>query len=216
MIRTMIYAVILFAAAGTLLPAVAGEETRNEIALVAGATETPAIGLAQGSSIHLNSSIALGAEYDRRIAGRGTALYVGADFLASPADVKVSFPPSQVSPSYASLFLAPHARLEFQTQGGIRPWLLFGGGYADFAPSQPRDGLVHVAGQGHSGTLEFGGGVDTQPLLHLKGLPLIGELPIGTRLEVRDFYSGQPNYGVPTKGGRQNNISFAGGLLLRF
>jgi hypothetical protein len=44
-------------------------------------------GLATGL---VNSSLALGAEYDRLLLGKHTTLYVGADFLASPADVKVS------------------------------------------------------------------------------------------------------------------------------
>jgi hypothetical protein len=41
--------------------------TRNEIGLQIGATETPSIGLAGGGDIHLNSSLALGAEYDRQL-----------------------------------------------------------------------------------------------------------------------------------------------------
>ena len=52
----------------------------------------------------------------------------------------------------------------------------------------PRAGGVNVAGAGSTGTLEFGGGLDTKPLVHLKGVPLIGVLPIGGRVEVRDFY----------------------------
>jgi hypothetical protein len=35
--------------------------TRNEIGPMIGATETPRIGLAEGGTIHLNSSLALGA-----------------------------------------------------------------------------------------------------------------------------------------------------------
>lgn len=189
---------------------------KNEIGLIIGATKTPAIGLAQGGSIHLNSSIALGAEYDRLLLGRHTTLTAGVDFLASPADVRVSYPPDNVTPEYAYLFLTPHVRVKFNSQGTWQPWLLFGGGYADFAPAAPRDELVKVTGQGNSGTLEFGAGVDTRPLIHLKGLPLLGSLPIGGRFEVRDFYSGQPKYGVPTNGSLQNNVVFIGGLVLRF
>jgi hypothetical protein len=33
---------------------------------------------------------------------------------------------------------------------------------------------------------------------------------------VRDFYSGQPNYGVHSDSSFQNNVAFTGGLLLRF
>lgn len=40
-----------------------------EIGLVIGATETPSIGKTAGGAIDLNSSLALGAEYDRRLLG---------------------------------------------------------------------------------------------------------------------------------------------------
>jgi hypothetical protein len=189
--------------------------TRNEIGLQIGATETPSIGLADGNAIHLNSSLALGTEYDHQLLGRHTALYGGIDFVASPLDVKASFPAANVSPQYAYLFLTPNVRLKFNQGGSFAPWLLFGGGYADFSPAQPRAG-INVAGAGSTGTLEFGGGLDTKPVVHLRSIPLIGELPIGGRVEVRDFYSGQPNYGVPTDGTRQNNVVLTGGLLLRF
>jgi hypothetical protein len=190
--------------------------TRNEIGLQIGATETPSIGLADGGAIHLNSSLALGAEYDRQLLGCRTALYVGIDFVASPLDVKASFPAANLSPEYAYLFLTPNVRLKFNQGGSFAPWLLFGGGYADFSPAQPRAGGVNVAGAGSTGTLEFGGGLDTKPVVRLKGIPLIGALPIGGRVEARDFFSGQPNYGVPTDGSRQNSIVLTGGLLLRF
>ena len=189
---------------------------KNEVGLVIGATETPNVGLQRGGSVNLNSSLALGAEYDRRLIGHHTALYAGVDFLASPFDVKASFPPADVSPQYAYLFLTPHVRVKWNADGALQPWLLFGGGYADFAPKQPPAGNVNVTGAGSTGTLEFGGGLDTKPLLHLKGIPIVKNLPIGARFEVRDFYSGQPNYGVPSSSSLQNNIAFTGGLLLRF
>jgi hypothetical protein len=190
--------------------------TKNEIGLVIGATEVPSIGLADGGTIHLNSSLVFGADYDRQVLGRRTTLNVGIDFVASPFDVKASFPAPNASPEYAYLFLSPHISLKFNQGGALQPWLLFGGGYGDFAPAQPRAGGVNVAGVGNTGTLEFGGGLDTKPLVRLRGLPLIGKLPIGARLGVRDFYSGQPNYGVRTDGNRQNSLVFTGGLLLRF
>jgi len=89
------------------------------------------------------------------------------------------------------------------------------GGYADFSPASPRSGNVNVRGQGDSGTFEFGGGVDTRPPIRFKGVPLLKYSPIGARFEVRDFYSGQPHYGVDTRGGLQNNVGFTGGLLIR-
>jgi hypothetical protein len=197
-------------------PSSATTPSKNEIGLVIGATLTPSVGLASGGAIDLNSSLALGAEYDRRLLGHRTAVYAGLDFLASPNDVHASQPPSNVSPQYAYLFLTPHVRVKFNASGTFQPWLLFGGGYADFAPGQPRSGSVNVAGHGNSSTFEFGGGVDTKPLIQLKGIPLVGRLPIGARAEVRDFYSGQPDYGVATTSSRQNNVVFTGGLVLHF
>ena len=189
---------------------------KNEVGLVVGASEVPSVGLQDGSRVNLNSSLALGIEYDRLLVGRRTALYGGVDFLASPFDVKVSYPPANISPQYAYLFLTPHVRIKFNAGGTLQPWLLFGGGYANSSPAPPRVGNVDVSGVGSTGTLEFGGGVDTKPIIRLKGLPVINKLPIGGRLEVRDFYSGQPNYGLTSSGSRQNTVAFTGGLLLRF
>jgi len=189
---------------------------KNEIGLVIGATETPSIGEPSGGSIQLNSSIALGAEYDRKVLGQHTTLLIGADFLASPADVNVSDPAPLVSPEYASLFLSPRVKVKFNSTAPFQPWLSFGGGYADFSPASPKSGNVNVKGQGDSGTLEFGGGVDTRPRIRFRGVSLLKYSPIGARFEVRDFYSGQPHYGGDTRGGLQNNVSFTGGLLIRF
>ena len=219
MYRSRMHAVLLgfsFLTATAALAQTGEAPRKNEIGLVIGATETPSIGLTSGGSIHLNSSLALGAEYDRRLLGEHTTLYVGADFLASPTDVKVSHPPSAVSPEYAYLFLSPHIKVKFNSTRTFQPWLSFGGGYADFAPASPKSGNVNVKGQGDSGTLEFGGGVDTRPFIQFKGVPLLKNLPIGGRFEVRDFYSGQPHYGVDTRGTLQNNLVFTGGLLIRF
>lgn len=116
----------------TAVLAQTGEAPRkNEIGLVIGATETPSIGKTAGGTIDLNSSLSLGAEYDRRLLGQRTTLYVGVDFLASPADVKVSYPSSVVSPEYAYLFLSPHIKVNFNSTRTLQPWLSFGGGYAD-------------------------------------------------------------------------------------
>ena len=36
----------------------------------------------------------------------------------------------------------------------------------------------------------------------------------GRKLEVRDFYAGQPN--LPIRGSMQHNVAFTGGLLIKF
>jgi hypothetical protein len=64
-----------------------------------GAAVTPSRSFSSGSSatVAFDSSLALGAEYDRRLLpGRRASVYGGVDFLASPLDVKLSNPPSDV------------------------------------------------------------------------------------------------------------------------
>lgn len=213
-VSCVLFAVSAAVARGQAAPAESA--LKNEVGLVLGATETPAVGLVRGGSVNHNSSLALGAEYDRRITGRRWAVYAGVGFLASPFDVKTSYPPVDVSPQYAYTFLTPHVKVKLRPDAALAPWLEFGGGYANFAPSQPRVSTVKVTGDGVTGTFAFGGGVDTRPLVHLKGVPIVKNIPIGARVEVRDFYSGQPHYGLATTSSRQNNVVFTGGLLLRF
>lgn len=90
MYRLRMYAVLLSLA--FLTTTATGDVPRkNQIGFVIGATETPSVGETRGGTIYLNSSLALGAEYDRRLVGKHMTLYAGADFLASPADVKIPF-----------------------------------------------------------------------------------------------------------------------------
>jgi hypothetical protein len=156
------------------------------------------------------ASLALGAEYDRRLAtAKRVAIYGGVDYLASPLDVKLSQPPPGVSPQYAYEFLTPHVRVKFHPDGPIAPWLSFGGGYARFLEKAPSGSTSFRPGT-NTGTLEFGAGIDTRSVVRLL------RIPIGFRLEVRDFYSGLPNYNRPIDASRQNNVAFTSGLLIRF
>lgn len=185
---------------------------KNEVGLVIGATVTPSRSFATGniSSASFNSSLALGAEYDRRFfGGERVALSAGADFLASPLDVKISNPPPNLIGQYAYIFLTPHVRLKFNSQGLVSPWVLLGGGYARFLETRPTAASSFVPGT-NTGALVYGGGVDTRPILR------VFHIPIGFRAEVRDFYSGSPNYNQLAKGDLQHNVVFTGGLLIKF
>jgi hypothetical protein len=192
-----------------LLPS-AHSQTKNEVGLVIGATTAPSQTLSQGGSLSFNASLALGADYDRRLATtKRLAIYGGADYLASPLDVKLSQPPLGVSPQYAYEFLTPHVRVKLNPAGPIAPWLSFGGGYARFLEKAPSNNTSFKPGT-NTGTFEFGAGIDTRSVVRLL------RIPIAFRFEVRDFYSGVPNYNRQIDGSRQNNVAFTGGLLIRF
>jgi len=193
----------------------AHSQTKNEVGLVIGATTAPSQTLSSGGSgptggLTFNASLALGAEYDRRFATvRPVAIYGGVDFLASPLDVKLSQPPQGVSPQYAYVFLTPHVRVKFNPAGLIAPWLSFGGGYARFLEKAPSTSTSFRPGT-NTGTLEFGAGIDTRSVVRVL------RIPIGFRFEVRDFYSGLPNYNRKLDANWQNNVAVTGGLLIRF
>lgn len=184
-------------------------QKKNEVGLVIGATTVPNVSVSGAPDLSFRSALALGAEYDRRLSSGSTALYFGVDFLASPLDVKMQHRVTGISPEYAYIFLTPHLRVKFNAGGGLQPWLLVGGGYARFTAS--KTGLPpQFENSNNTGTLEFGGGLDTAPFIHVLGIP------IGARLEIRDFYSGTPNFGIAGVSDRQNTIAYTGGLLLRF
>jgi hypothetical protein len=161
-------------------------------------------------SLNFDSSLALGAEYDHRIVpGSRVAFYAGIDFLASPKDVQLSQVTQNAPKSYAYIFLTPHVRAKFNPQRGLSPWLELGGGYARFLSAVPPAATAFERGR-NTGAFEFGGGVDTHSVFH------VFKIPIGFRLEVRDFYSGLPDYNVKVTGNLQNNVAFSAGLLIRF
>ncbi len=192
-------------------------EKRSEISGQIGATITPNVTLQNGTVAQFNYAFTVGAEYDYRLLKfKGVAISPGVDFIASPNDEKLSNPAANITPQYAFLFLTPNVRFTIRPDSAIRPFVLFGGGYANFASSTPAVPLVRVQGNGSGGAYEFGGGVDTKPLITLPKLPIFGAVPVGARVEVRDWYSTKPNYGLPSGGGLQNQIAFTAGLLVHF
>jgi hypothetical protein len=197
-------------------------QEKNEVGLVIGGIVTPGQTVSPGANlvvpsgtlpnlnITFNSALTLGADYDRNVLHtHGFAISGGLDFLASPLDVKLDQRPANVINQYAFVFLTPHVRVKFHPSGFISPWLSFGGGYARFRETAPVNTPSFSQGT-NTGAFVFGGGLDTRPVLHVL------RIPIGFRLEIRDFYSGQPNYNQKTTGNLQNNVAFTGGLLLRF
>lgn len=219
--KLFVRAVIAFAFCS--LPALAQETpVKNEVGLVIGGIVTPSQTASRGTSligssgtalpnrdITFDSSLTLGAEYDRRLGlTRRIAVYGGIDFLASPNDVKLSQPIQNVPSQYAFIFLTPHVRVKFHPSGAFSPWLSFGGGYARFRETAPLATPSFRPGT-NTGTFVFGGGLDTRTVLRVL------KIPIGFRVEVRDFYSGVPNYSVRVDG-LQNNLAFTGGLLIKF
>ncbi|HEY6334119.1 MAG TPA: hypothetical protein VI756_32690, partial [Blastocatellia bacterium] len=108
--------------------------------------------------------------------------------------------------SYSSVFVTPGLKLKILPVAGFSPYLVLGGGVAHFSGSNTtQNDSIGNGGGSTSAAYDFGGGLD------MRVLPLIG-----IRVEVRDVSSGNPSFNVPVVGGRQRNVLFGAGVVLRF
>lgn len=103
---------------------------------------------------------------------------------------------------FSTLFITPALRLKLLPVAPISPWVSFGGGWARYSLSGTSSSKAAV---------EYGGGID------FKLAPVLG-----LRAEVRDFVTGDPNFGLVSvlsgsnSGLHHHNILAGGGIVLRF
>lgn len=133
------------------------------------------------------------------------SLHLEAPIAGIPsAQVFFSGTPSSNTLKLSSVFVTPALRVKFAPGFPVSPWASIGGGWAHY----------NLAGLStNKGALQFGGGVDIKT-----GIPLLG-----FRAEVRDFVTGQPDFGIvsiQTVGsqslGRRHNVLAGGGIVFRF
>jgi opacity protein-like surface antigen len=107
--------------------------------------------------------------------------------------------PSAVgSGDYNTLFVTPGLRLKLAPISPVSPYFTLGAGWARY--QEERSGGISNS----TNVVEFGGGVD------YKIAPFVG-----LRTEIRDYFTGAPRLDA-TFTDRQHNITFMGGLVLRF
>ncbi|HZD96305.1 MAG TPA: hypothetical protein VE133_18730 [Candidatus Sulfotelmatobacter sp.] len=113
--------------------------------------------------------------------------------------------PSTVIDHISTVFVTPSLRLKLLPVAPISPWVSFGGGWARYG--------LDSGTKTNKGAVQYGGGLDFKT-----GLPVLG-----FRAEVRDFVTGDPDFGLGTvlagntKGGlHHHNVLLGGGIVLRF
>ncbi len=113
--------------------------------------------------------------------------------------------PGTVVDNLSTVFITPGFRLKLLPISPISPWVSVGGGWAHYS-------LKTLGTTENKGAIQYGGGLDFKT-----GLPLLG-----FRAEVRDFVTGDPNFGVGSviagndSGFHHHNILVGGGIVLRF
>lgn len=121
----------------------------------------------------------------------------------------LSTAPSAVFAHMSSTYVTPGFRLKLVPGAPISPFVSLGGGWAHYSLG---------TGATNKGALEYGGGLDFKT-----GIPFLG-----FRGEVRDFVTGDPNFGLVSaitggftgssnqSGLHRHNILAGGGIVLRF
>jgi hypothetical protein len=102
------------------------------------------------------------------------------------------------SGSYSSIFFTPGLRVKFSLPG-ISPFVSVGGGLAHLSNSASLTNSI--SNSSTTGAFQVGGGIDVKTPIPFLGL----------RGEVREFYTGRPNFATP-----QNNLFVGGGIVFRF
>jgi len=112
-----------------------------------------------------------------------------------------------VPPQYSEIFVTPGARLNLFPTTAVSPWVSFGAGFGHI--SENKNLIYGGANPGKSTTsavIQGGIGLDVKVWRRLS-----------IRGEVRDFWSGEPDFPLaPTGKTRQHNYFVGGGAFWRF
>jgi len=116
-----------------------------------------------------------------------------------------------VPTDYTQIFVTPAFRLNLFPATAVSPWVSIGGGIAHFSEGNTLIyGGKNPGGSTTSGVLQGGLGLDLNPFQHRFS-------HFGFRGEVRDFWSGEPDFPLaPTGKTRQHNYFVGGGVIWHF
>jgi hypothetical protein len=173
------------------------------------------VGLLLGSTTAADEGTVLqfdrGTTYQATLAWRvwrtdAAQLSIEVPFIASPAFTVVP-PRASVPLEYASLYLTPGIRVTVLPRAQVSFFGAIGGGYARYSESRLKADRSPNPDQRdtNAGALQFGGGVDVRAFGWL-----------GFRGELRDVYTGAPNFSLATPGPGVHNVIGSGGLVVRF
>jgi hypothetical protein len=198
----------------TLAASAVAQDEKNEIGGTLGRTFISNQGIKSG--IDPNTIIASGkglsfdVEYARRFIVTPVFAVSGEAVVMVNKDEDINgggFGFAVVPPQYSQLFVTPGARVNLFPTTAVSPWISLGAGFAHFSESS---------------TLIYGGtnpGKSTTSAVIQGGIGLDVKVwrKLSIRGEVRDFWSGEPDFPLaPTGKTRQHNYFVAGGAFWRF
>jgi len=204
---------VLTVAAMLSISAVAQDE-KNEVGGLMGRTFISDQGIQNATYfdpiIHSGNGLSFQGEYARRflvtpiysISAEGLLVY------AWDVDLNAGQYGNAVVPSdMKKLFVTPAARVNLFPTTAVSPWISFGAGFGHISQnSQLVYGGTNPGKSTTSAVIEAGFGLDVKVWKKLS-----------LRMDVRDFWAGQPDFPLaPTGKTRQHNFFVGGGAFWRF
>jgi hypothetical protein len=191
----------------------AAQEEKNELTGILGRTFisdqglhgpnapslNPFIRSGKGFTIEINYSRTLLVTPVFSISGEVPAVFNLDEDIGSGGDV--------IPPGYKQMFVTPSARLNLFPATAVSPWVSLGGGFGHFSEDKTLIyGGKNPGGSSTTGVLQGGIGLDVR-VWHRFSI----------RGEVRDFWSGTPNFPLADTGKtRQHNFFVGGGVVWHF
>ena len=193
----------------------AAQDEANQLAGIVGRTfisdQGIAGAIAPNNLIRSGAGISFEVNYSHRFFG--TAIYSVSGEVPAVFNLDEDLDSGNVVPAgYKQIFVTPAVRVNLFPSTAVSPWVSLGGGFGHF--SQSKNLLFYGTNPGSSsttGVLQGGFGLDVNPFQR----PRLRRF--GFRLDVRDFWSGTPNFPLaPTGKSRQHNYFVGGGVVWHF
>ncbi|MGD1079181.1 MAG: outer membrane beta-barrel protein [Candidatus Sulfotelmatobacter sp.] len=205
---------VLFVVTTMGVSAVAQDE-KNEVGGILGRTFISDQGIKVASAfnpaiIQSGNGLSFEVEYARRFLVTPVFSLSGEGLLMYNHDEDINdgtYSLSLVPPQYSELFVTPAARVNLFPTTAVSPWISLGAGFGHIGQGSTLIyGGANPGKSTTSGVVEGGFGVDVKVWSRLS-----------IRGEVRDFWSGEPDFPLaPTGRSRQHNYFFGGGAFWRF
>jgi len=200
---------------GILLSATAiAQDEKNEVGGDIGRTFISDQGIQNANYfdpiIHTGKGLSFDVEYARRLYVAPVFAVSGEVVFMDNHDVDVNageYGHSVVPSDYREMFITPAARLNLFPTTAVSPWVSLGGGIGHISQgNQLIYGGVNPGKSTTSGVIQGGFGLDLKVWRKLSA-----------RAEVRDFWSGVPDFPLaPTGKTRQHNYFVGAGAFWRF
>jgi opacity protein-like surface antigen len=158
--------------------------------------------------IHSGSGLTFEAAYARHLWVTPIYAISGELPAAFNLDEKLNAPQGTVPINYKEYFITPAARVNLFPTTALSPWVSFGAGFGYFSQNKNTifQGGPNPGKSGATSVIQGGAGLDVK---------VRGKFSI--RAEVRDFWSGEPDFpNAPTGHTRQHNYFVGGGVVYRF